>query len=119
MDGPHWGRFHTGDLQWFLKPYQNYIATRTRMIQVPLSVRQSLRWWTVTSNLNRGKKINIDQKEHIVTDASLSGWGAFWNGSPLLGRWLAAKAQLPINLLKLRDIRRYATGSTSYGESMS
>lgn len=41
----HWGQFHTSELQWFLKPYQIHIVTRTHMVlQVPLSVRQSLHW---------------------------------------------------------------------------
>lgn len=55
MDALHWGRLHSRDLQ----PYQNHITTRTDiLLQVPLRVWNSLRWWTSSSNLNRGKVIS-------------------------------------------------------------
>lgn len=43
----------------------------------------------IAIHLRRGKKINILLEKHLVTDASLSGWGAMWNGTPTQGRWSA------------------------------
>lgn len=104
--GPlHWGRFHSRDLQWFLKRYQFHIANKTPLLlQVPLSVRQSLRWWSVSANMNKGKHISVLSEETLVTDASLSDWGALWNDEPVQGRWSESESRMPINLLELRAI---------------
>lgn len=57
------------------------------------------------SSLSSGKQYLIEKEEHLVTDASLSGWGAMWRGKPVQGRWSTMDSLLPINILELGAIR--------------
>lgn len=100
MEAVQWGQLYSRDLQWFLKPYQMQIAEKTdMMLQVPFKVQNSLRWWTVSSNLSRGKLYPI------VTNANLSGWGMVWKNPPVQETWSQKKVKSPVNLLELRAIR--------------
>lgn len=97
---------HLRQLQWFLKPYQRHITSKSEiLLQVPLAVRSSLKWWTVQSNLARGKQYLIENEEHITTDASLLGWEAIWRDKPVQGKRSKSESCLPINVLELRAVR--------------
>lgn len=74
------------------------------MLQVPLKVRNSLCWWTVSSNMSRGKLYHFVEEEHLVTDTILSGWRAVWKYSPVQGTWSQKEVKSPISLLELRAI---------------
>lgn len=101
MDAVQWGRLHIKQLQWFLSPYQKQIASSSHpLIQVPFKVRNSPWWWMKSSNLFSSKQYLIDKEEHLVTDASLSGWGTTWRNIPIQGRWSKSEANLPINILE-------------------
>lgn len=41
---PKWRRLHSRNLQWFLKPYQNQIASRVNVLPLPLEEKNSLCW---------------------------------------------------------------------------
>ena len=76
---------------------------------VPLSpqVRSDLTWWLEESNLLQGR----DLEEHapdllLYADASLEGWGVTIQHLQASGLWSSLEADLSINLLELRAIRR-------------
>lgn len=86
MDVLHWGRLYFRELQWFLKPYQRHIVSKSDiLLQVSLRIQNSLKWWMLTSNLNRGKRILLGHEGQLVTDVSLSGWGLLWHNNPVRG----------------------------------
>lgn len=106
IDAVQWIRLHLRQFHWFLKPYQLHITHSSNLtLQVPFKVRNSLKWWTVNSNLSSGKQYLVEREEHLITDASLLGWGAVWRGNPVQGKWSATDSILPINRLELRALR--------------
>lgn len=111
VDALQWGCMHTRALQWFLRPYQFQITSRSDiLLQVQLEVRnialevRNLCWWTLRSNLSKGKQFHVNTEEHLIRDASLSGWGVLWRNTPVQGQWSRRESRLPINLLKLRAV---------------
>lgn len=47
----------------------------------------SLRWWTVLTNLEVGRSWKRDKMEVLTTDASPSGWGGHLHGQIFQGKW--------------------------------
>lgn len=106
MDALQWRRFHTRDLQMFLRPHQQQIARKANIrLYIPAWVQHSLRWRTKPSNLDGGRHLPGATEVHITTDASLHGWGAVCDRQTAQGTWSAEETILPINLLELRAIR--------------
>ncbi|MES9883156.1 MAG: reverse transcriptase domain-containing protein [Sedimenticola sp.] len=68
---------------------------------VTCAIKLELNWWI--ENLNSQKRV-IDHGNAdilIVSDASLSGWGAICNGSKIGGRWKPDECDKHINCLEM------------------
>lgn len=60
-------------------------------------------WWQAHANMNNN--IISDNFDMIIeTDASLTGWGANFNGISTRGHWTPEEAKLHINILELKAV---------------
>lgn len=105
MEALQWGRLHTRELQWFLSPYQCQITAKIdQKLQLTSRLRDCLCWWTKPSHLSGRKHLPGVAEEHIMTNASLLGWGTIWGRWTVRGKWSLTETNLPINLLELQAI---------------
>lgn len=65
------------------------------------SARADLLWWKDTIPTAFQKIRSLNYKKEIFSDASLTGWGASWNGNHTNGFWTASQRKLHINYLEL------------------
>ena len=73
-----WCRLHMRPLQWHLLTYF-HPSSRDLTTSVPLvqSIIPAIQWWIQPSNILQGLKFPPRETQvTLVTDASLSGWGA-------------------------------------------
>lgn len=100
-----WARFPGQQLQWFMLPYQHSRRSNSTA-HVPLlaKVRRSLCWWT-SSALTKGCVFQEPHRLTVMTDASLSGWGAHIHSQGTQGFWSPADCQNEINWLVLHAVR--------------
>jgi ribonuclease HI len=93
-----------------LRSKQHFYITEAKKADSNLNVkcslssesRSDLEWWVFNLEKSNGKDFfpkNLDIK--IFSDASLSGWGAVFNGVATRGPWTTAQADLHINHLEL------------------
>ena len=80
------------------------LLLRSRKVRVSSRCLMALRPWRDRAYLVRGVTLGSipSRREVVVTDASLSGWGAVWQHRAVSGLW-SAQAQ-HINVLELRAI---------------
>lgn len=105
LDTIQWARFHSRELQQYLRPFQFHIMLKRDMtLQVPCKDKSSLVWSTRISNLTKSKSLWIQNRLQVFTDASLLGWGVMCKGQVLQSQWLE-ESQLHITLLELKVIR--------------
>lgn len=100
-----WSRLHSRNLQWLLLPHQR--AGRSNSLShlhLPPSVVSSLRWWT-SEAISRGTCFREPCRLVLMTDASLSGWGAHLQQHMEQGQWSAWDRLHNINVLELRAVR--------------
>lgn len=71
-------------------------------MSIPNSIRSDLEWWR--SSINKAKRAirQFNFEREIFSDASLTGWGAFWNGEGAYGGWKQEESSLDINHLELK-----------------
>ncbi|XP_077319413.1 uncharacterized protein LOC143941240 [Lithobates pipiens] len=74
-------------------------------IRLSPDVCQSLNWWLISSNLQKGKSFLLVSWKEATTDASLLGWGAVLEEDSVQGRWSKSERALPINILEIRAVR--------------
>jgi len=102
------GRLH-------MRPLQMYLLSQWRPIRDPLdtvvpilpTVLPHLRWWLNRERLSVGVPISLpDPSVTLLTDASLTGWGAHLEPIGLLfqGIWTSTEQQLHINNLELKAV---------------
>lgn len=72
-----------------------------RMV-IPDSVRPDLQWWA--GSINRAERAirQFNFEREIFSNASLTGWGAAWDGNGAYGGWNREESLLDINHLELK-----------------
>ena len=93
-----------------MRPIQLHLLSfyrpRTDDIDQPIPVTRwlasHLRWWMNTANLTRGRTFRpAAPLVTVVTDASLSGWGATLHPRHVAGRWDSQQQTNHINILEM------------------
>ena len=103
-----WCRFHMRDLQFHLLKFFVPVL-RDLFTPVPLSAEamSAIRWWMDPLHLEGGMPFTEPPESAIlVTDASLSGWGAHLGSRQVAGQWAGTWRHCHINLLELEAVRR-------------
>ncbi|OCT79967.1 hypothetical protein XELAEV_18026783mg [Xenopus laevis] len=107
-------RFHIRPLQNnFLCQWNKDHKDLQQLIPITNTTKQSLLWWTLPENLNKGRSWAPIHWEVVTTDASLRGWGAVYHSYTLQGRWEPRDNGLPINVLELKAITNALEGWTT------
>ncbi|KAE8618780.1 hypothetical protein XENTR_v10009500 [Xenopus tropicalis] len=110
LDAVPFARYHMRPLQReFLRLWNKDHKDLSQQIPLSKRVRISLQWWSLQSNLARGKPWRLSDPEVISTDASLKGWGAAWKHLTCQGLWSSQEKKLHINVLEIRAIHRAIT----------
>ncbi|XP_067214193.1 uncharacterized protein [Linepithema humile] len=71
-------------------------------MKIPSFVRKDLNWWKKAIPLARRQIRKLTFDIEIFSDACLTGWGAFCNGTGAHGNWSIKEQSLDINHLELR-----------------
>ncbi|XP_073491076.1 uncharacterized protein [Aquarana catesbeiana] len=99
-----YAQFHSRMLQHsILSTWNKKVQALDFPMHLPHAVRQSLNWWLIPENLQKGKSF-LPVTWTVVTDASLSGWGAVLEQAAVQGVWSKTERTLPINILEIRAI---------------
>ena len=101
------GRLHIRPLQFFVKAKVPNLRTMLYS-SVPLDshFRRALEFWADSSQLQTGVPLHPPPPTAtLTTDASLEGWGAFFEGHSASGHWSPAEANFHISRLELRAVR--------------
>lgn len=77
-----------------------------RMVVASGKCLRSLKPWRSRAYLSSGVPLGSlpSRREVVVTDASLSGWGAVWNHRTVRGTWSPQQKSEHINVLELRAV---------------
>ena len=99
-------RFHMRTIQMCLlhqwKPKRDHVRTNLWIYQ---AARSDLAWWGDRRNLERGSSIwPPDPNITVVTDASMSGWGAHCEDKTAQGVWSLQETSLHINVLEMKTV---------------
>ena len=110
MYGPLYYRYLEGDKSQALKKEKgNFDAYMVFSTQA----RSELQWWVDNVEVAYQALAREAPKEKIFTDASLSGWGAEFQGTSTWGRWTVTESKNHINYLEMLAIflglRTYAS----------
>ena len=104
-------RLHMRPLQGHLLSF--YSPASSEMdLPVPLleELRPYLEWWTQPANVSSGRPFSDSRPSVVlVTDASLSGWGATLGDLMAAGQWLPPETSLHINILEMEAVIRAIT----------
>ena len=72
------------------------------MIRLSQEAKEDLRWWTNNLSQWNGQMLSQSSPHCVIeTDASMMGWGAFYQGEATGGCWSAEEQKLHINELEL------------------
>ena len=77
-----------------------------RLVKISAQCRRWLEPWGRRQHLCQGVVLGSlpSRREIVVTDASLSGWGAVWNHRAVRGTWDSRQRHQHINVLELRAV---------------
>lgn len=94
--------FHSGLLQnSILSAWNNRIQALDYPMCLSPKVRQSLNWWLIARNLQKGKSFMPVAWKIVTRDASLMGWGAVLEEATVQGKWSETEKALSINILEI------------------
>ncbi len=80
-------------------------AEITPHIRMSRSCSRPLLQWRDPAFLQSGVRMGAIHRRHMITtDASLTGWGAVFEGRPASGEWTGEFLSWHINCLELRDV---------------
>ncbi len=91
---------------WWIKELRLHpTVPATRLIRVSRSCSRPLLQWRNPAFLRSGVRIGAIHRRHMVTtDASMTGWGAVFEGRPANGEWTGDFLYWHINCLELRAV---------------
>ncbi|KAI2659616.1 enzymatic polyprotein [Labeo rohita] len=94
-------------LQWWIDKFQLHPKLHRRVrLKVTQKCIQAMHPWLSKKKLGQGFPLgNIPARRLVVTtDASLTGWGAVWQGRTVRGSWVFPLTMQHINVLELRAV---------------
>ncbi len=91
---------------WWMKELRLHpTVPATRLLRMSRSSSQHLLQWRDPAFLRSGVRIDAIHRRHMVTtDASMTGWGAVFEGRPASGEWTGEFLSWHINCLELRAV---------------
>ncbi len=91
---------------WWIKELRLHpTVSATRLIRVSCGFSRPLLQWLDPAFLWSGVRIGAIRRRHMVTtDASMTGWGAVFEGRPASGEWTGEFLSWHINCLELRAV---------------
>ncbi len=100
------GLLHMRPFLWWRKELRLHpTVPATRLIRVSRSCSRPLLQWRDPAFLRSGVRIGAIHRRHMVTtDASMTGWGAVFEGRPASGEWTGEFLSWHINCLELRAV---------------
>ena len=76
-----------------------------RWVSLTTPAKTDLCWWSQSANLNKFVRCSPLPPQVIIhTDASLTGWGAFYDDTHLSGTWSLQESRQHINVLEMRAV---------------
>ncbi len=100
------GLLHMRPFLWWMKePRLHPTVPATRLIRVSRSCCRPLLMWQDPVFLRSGVRMGAIHCRHMITtDASMTGWGAVFEGRPASGEWKEELLSWHINCLELRAV---------------
>ncbi len=100
------GLLHMRPFLWWMKELRLHpTVPATRLIRVSRSCCRPLLMWRDPVFLRSGVRMGaIHRRYMITTDASMTGWGAVFEGRPASGEWKEEFLSWHINCLELRAV---------------
>ncbi len=100
------GLFHMRPFLWWMKELRLHPKIpATRFIRVSRSCSRPLLQWRDPAFLQSRVRMGaIHGRHRITTDASMTGWGAVFEGRPASGEWTGEFLSWHINCLELRAV---------------
>ncbi len=100
------GLLHMRPFLWWMKELRLHpTVPATRLIRVSRSCCRPLLMWRDPVFLRRGVRMGAIHRRHMITtDASMTGWGAVFEGRPASGEWKEEFLSWHINCLELRAV---------------
>ncbi len=100
------GLLHMRPFLWWMKELRLHpTVPATRLIRVSRSCCQPLLLWRDPAFLRSGVRMGAIHRHHMITtDASIAGWGAFFEGRPASEEWTEEFLSWHINCLELRAV---------------
>ncbi len=100
------GLLHMRPFLWWMKELRLHpTVPATRLIRVSRSCCRTLLMWRDPVFLRSGVRMGAIHRRHMITtDASMTGWGAVFEGRPASGEWKEEFLSWHINGLELRAV---------------
>ncbi len=100
------GLLHMRPFLWWMKELRLHpTVPATRLIRVSRSCCRPLLMWRDPVFLRSGVRMGAIHRRHMITtDASMTGWGAVFEGRPASGEWKEEFLSWHINCLELRAV---------------
>ncbi len=100
------GLLHMRPFLWWMKELRLHpTVPATRLIRVSRSCCRHLLMWRDPVFLQSGVRMGAIHRRHMITtDASMTGWGAAFEGRPASGEWKEEFLFWHINCLELRAV---------------
>ncbi len=100
------GLLHMRPFLWWMKELRLHpTVPATRLIRVSRGCSRPLLQWRDPAFLRSGVRIGAIHRWHMVTtDASMTGWGAVFEGRPVSGDWTGEFLSWHLNCLELRAV---------------
>ncbi len=100
------GLLHMRPFLWWMKELRLHpTVPATRLIRVLRSCCRPLLMWRDPVFLRSGVRMGAIHRHHMITtDASMTGWGAVFEGRPASGEWKEEFLSWHINCLELRAV---------------
>ncbi len=100
------GLLHMRPFLWWMKELRLHpTVPATRLVRVSRSCCRHLLMWRDPVFLRSGVRMGAIHRRHMITtDASMTGWGAVFEGRPASGEWKEEFLFWHINCLELRAV---------------
>ncbi len=100
------GLLHMRPFRWWMKELRLHpTVPATRLVRVSRSCCRHLLMWRDPVFLRSGVRMGAIHRRHMITtDASMTGWGAVFEGRPASGEWKEEFLFWHINCLELRAV---------------
>ncbi len=100
------GLLHMRPFLWWMKELRLHpTVPATRLVRVSRSCCRHLLMWRDPAFLRSGVRMGAIHRRHMITkDASMTGWGAVFEGRPASGEWKEEFLFWHINCLELRAV---------------